>query len=81
MALLREPNGCYRLYVTTFQPFILGSSTAGFGNCELTGALTAPTPYGPWTWDHLGAPHTLPNIWGANRNQENMRLISVPTNR
>ncbi len=81
MALVREPNGCYRLYVTTFQPFVLGILTAGFGNCELTGALTAPTELGPWTWDHLGAPHVLPNIWGANRNQENLRTVLAPTNR
>ncbi|MEM7262871.1 MAG: Ig-like domain-containing protein [Planctomycetota bacterium] len=79
MILTREPDGCYRMYLTVFQPFILGSLSAGFGNCELVASMTAPTPLGPWTWDHLGNPCVPLDVWGAERAQENLRTIHQPT--
>ncbi|MCA8958863.1 MAG: cadherin-like domain-containing protein [Planctomycetes bacterium] len=79
MALIREPHGCYRLFVTAFQPFILGAASAGFGNCELVGSLTAPSIAGPWTWDDFGSPAASFDRWGTPRSQENLRVILTPT--
>ncbi len=79
MALVREPHGCYRLYVTAFQPFILGALSAGFGNCELVASFTATSPQGPWTWDDFSSPHVPFDIWGAERSQENLRFVLEPT--
>jgi glucose/arabinose dehydrogenase len=75
-ALVAEPDGGYRLYVTAFQPFILGPGS--FGNAEFVSSLTAPSILGPWTWDHLASPNVAPTIWQAQRAQENIALINEP---
>ncbi len=79
MILVQEPGGCFRMFMTVFQPFILGTLSGGLGNCELVASMTAPTLDGPWTWDHLGSPCLAPNIWGAERAQENIRTVLEPT--
>ena len=75
-ALAREPDGSYRLYVSAFQPFILG--VGSFGNCEIVASLRARNLLGPWEWDHLGSPNAPLTIWEADRSQENLVLINTP---
>jgi len=75
-ALARESDGRYRLYVTVFQPFILG--IGAFGNCEVTASLTAPLLSGPWEWDRLASPNAPLTIWEADRSQENLELVNHP---
>ena len=77
-ALVREPDGRYRLFVTAFQPFIL--TTGSFGNCELVASLTAASVLGPWQWDHLGSPSVPPDLWNGLRAQENLGIVNVPVN-
>jgi len=74
-AVVPEGSG-YRLYVSVFQPFILG--LGGFGDCELVASLTASSLEGPWTWDQASSPHVPLDIWGADRSHENIAFPTRP---
>jgi len=76
-AIVDEPGGIYRMYCTSFQPFIFGSPTSP-GNHEMTVSYTGATKEGPWVQDKLTAYNALPHIWEADNSHENM-VVTLST--
>lgn len=78
-AITSLPGGGYRLYLTTFQPFRL--SGGDIGNCELCYSVDfdsiAALKQRQYRWNHLLAPHSIPSIFDADRNNENINFFAV----